>query len=147
MCIVGSCDTLSTYLFLKLYFGLKQITTLLWNVKSSSEIIKKFPIKRLLAKSLQMKARERNAITMETLIQPSKRNTKTSGSNVDDACADYIIHPTEGENVDLLGKILVFASPYFCWGSSFSYLYTFYFETIPVPLGVRGLSFPLAALS
>ena len=97
MCIVGSCDTLSTYLFLKLYFGLKQITTLLWNVKSSSEIIKKFPIKRLLAKSLQMKARERNAITMETLIQPSKKNTKTSGSNVDDACADYIIHPTQGE--------------------------------------------------
>ena len=146
MCIVGSCDTLSTYLFLKLYFGFKQSTTLLWNVKFSSEIIK-FPIKSLLLKVLQMKARESNAITMETLIQPSKKNTKTSGSNVDDACADYIIHPTEGENVDLLGKILVFASPYFCWGSSFSYLYTFYFETIPVPLGVRGLSFPLAALS
>ena len=52
---------------------------------------------------------------METLIQPSKRNTKTSGSNVDDACADYIIHPTEGEYyVDLLGKMLVFHSPYFC---------------------------------
>ena len=62
-----------------------------------------------------MKARESNAITMETLIQPSKRNTKTSGSNVDDACADYIIHPTEGEYyVDLLGKMLVFHSPYFC---------------------------------
>ena len=96
MCIVGSCDTLSTYLFLKLYFGFKQSTTLLWNVKSSWEIIK-FSNQAFTIEGITKKARESNAITMETLIQPSKRNTKTSGSNVDDACADYIIHPTEGE--------------------------------------------------